>query len=238
MDQSTQQEIPYHLYQCLSSLKNRNGFCTQFDAMIALVISSALESGFIGEWNVGDNLNEFALSFNYSFDRSALIKNSKLPYKIQFEEGIDEIRIIFSYTLSRKMQIILEIIRSADLIIIIARHRNEISSIKSTKSAAFSVSRYIIRTRIPEECFASSFQNLKEFSIKIKNQIFLPLRDEIYSCLDCKMCYPSLLGIPDDILILIFEKYLKTKDICSLSLCCKQLHQISSPYLNNKSKIE
>lgn len=237
LDQSTSTEIPYHLHSCLSSLKDRRGFCTQFNAMLSLVISTALECGFIGDWNRGESLSQYVMNWSYSFDRNILIDLSNIP-KDLVDDGVDEVQIRLSYTLSRRFLIRLDILKSADLIIIVARHCNENSTIKSTKSVAISVSRYVIRNRLSEDCYASSFQNLKELSIKLKNEIFLPLRDEIYTFLDCKMLYPSLLGIPDDILLLIFKRYLKTKDICSLSLCCRSLHKISSPYLRNKSKIE
>lgn len=240
IDQSTLEEIPLHLSSCLCCFLNKNGLCTQIDAMTAILISLAHECGFVGDWlSQKFDVRSYALSWSSSFDRRLLLDSSNLPKGLKFNENDeDSFGIPFFYSISPQQMITVNCVKSSDLLIVVAHHQFNETSVKVTKSLAIPISRYVVRPRIPKDSFATNFRHLRELSIKLKNQIFLPLRDEIQLRLSGDHLYPSLLGIPDEILLLIIRRYLKANDINSLSLCCKRLNKISSPYLNNKSKVE
>lgn len=84
------------------------------------------------------------------------------------------------------------------------------------------ISKYIplpINIQYPEK----SFRNLKDLSIQLKNEIFLPIRNTMLSISECNFPYSSLLGVPIECLQIIM-KYLNRNSKIALSRTCKQLN--------------
>jgi hypothetical protein len=69
------------------------------------------------------------------------------------------------------------------------------------KSLYLPVSRYV--PLLKKQNKPACFRNLRELSIKLKNQIFLPIRDGILMTFNCFV--PSLQGIPTEIFDMILS---------------------------------
>lgn len=208
--------------------------------MTAIVISLAHECGFVGDWYAQEfDVRNYALTWSNSFDRRLLSDSAKVGNGLKFyNDDEDHFKLLFFHSVAQQQSIAVDLVNSGDLLIIIAHQQFDETSVKVTKSLAIPMSRHVIRPKISSDNFSTNFRLLNELSVKLKNQILIPLRDEIMQRTDVDRLYPSLMGIPDEILLVIIRRYLKTKDISSLSLCCKRMHKISSPYMNNKSKVE
>lgn len=192
---------------------------TQIELMNALLIASGLETGFIGDWCCGEDikdvLNAYALNKFYSFDRRLLLDFAKMPTQPDDSHNIFR----FKFSLEPEREILVHSIDSGDLLLLTA-HLIDNSVITSTRNITMPVSRYIVRKRPSLQDLPGNFRNLREFSIKLKNELFLPLRNEIFDFL-------SLQGMFN---ILMFEirKYLKQKDLQALSCTCKTIRDALS----------
>lgn len=188
--------------------------------MNALVITTGLETGFIGAWclsdEMGDVLNAYALNGCYSFDRRLLVDFAIMPanndeYNKTFK---------FKFSLNPRRGILVHSNDCGDLLLLTA-HFIEESVITSTRTVPLSISRYIVLKRPNLKELPKNFRNLREFSIKLKNELFLPFRNEILN--ESHNVYPSLQGLPVDILKHDICKYLKSKDVLALSRTCKTI---------------
>lgn len=212
---------------------------TKFEVTQALICALGLEVGFIGDWCFCDGLveNAYNLSWSSFIDRRLLEDFTVLKPKQDNDDDTHEI-LNFKFSLAPQNQISMYCLESGDLMILSAAHSSFSgeSVMNSTRSLALPMNRYIVTKKLNFSNLPASFRNIRELSVKVKNELFLPLRNDIFSESACKLPYPSLQGIPDECLSLIFC-YLKSKDVVSLSLTCKNLHEISAPYLlRNKSK--
>lgn len=208
-------------------------FPTQNDVMNGIVVAIALEVGFLGDWCFSDGdaemeMSAYQLQSYYSFDRRLLEDYARYPQQSNSHKSFK-----FKFSLHPKTEILVNTIDAGDLLLI-AAHLIDNSVTVSTYSIALPISRYIIYRKLNSN-LPSNFRNLRELSIKVKNQVFLPLRNNILNSLN--FSHPSLIGIRmiDDLLS-IFE-YLKPKDVAALARTCKCLHSLASSYLaRNKLK--
>lgn len=220
LDQSTLHRIPNHVEKLILGFGERSP--TKIDLMNAFVIASGLETGFIGDWccdaNIEATLSAYQINWSYMYDRRLL-----MDFAIMKPESQPE-TFKFKFILKPEIEILVHCFESGDLMVISARLVDN-SVINSTKTLAIPLSRYIIRHKFDFKNLP--FRNLQELSINLKNEIFLPLRNNIFQETKSEWLglYPSLHGINFDLHRLII-RYLNKKDIASLSATCKMFNQI------------
>lgn len=228
LDQSTLQIIPCHLRKLILSLGRRP---TQNDVMNALVMCAAMETGFIGDWCFNDDtdadevLRGYARNWSFSFDRRMIRDFARMP---TYDDSITHKTFKLKFSLWPDNDIHVHSLDSGDFILVMARNADN-SVMSSTKSIALPVSRYVISKNINLSNLPVSFRNLRELSMRLKNEIFLPLRNNILGSTP----NPSLQGIDLDVIL----PYLKRKDVVSLASTCKSISAFCVPYITrNKSK--
>lgn len=228
ISQSTIQHLPTHVQKLLKSL---NRSASKFEVFQALIIAIGCEVAFIGDWCYCDGIqNAYNVSWTNLLDRR-LLQNFTI-------HNSDEI-LKFKFIFAPQTEITLFLIEAGDLMIISAVPKTSDNSIISTRSLAFSFSRYLVTKSLNFSCLPANFRNLNEFSNKLKNEMFLPIRNDIYSDTNCKFSYPSLHGIPEDCVLMILRYLKQKKDIKSVALTCKSLKETAIPFLlRNKSKTD
>jgi hypothetical protein len=206
---------------------------TKCQVIQALVVALNLECGFIGDWCFCDGIeNAYNISWTSLTDRRIMKNFAILRTTAQDDDAAQILK--FKFALAPQNEISLICLESGDLIIMTAiRSSLDGNSVNSTRSLAIVTSRYFVTKKLNSSNVSASFRNLRELSIKVKNELFLPLRNDIFCESSCKSLYPSLNGLPEDCLLLIF-RYLKSKDIVNLSLSCKNIRETSVPYLKKK----
>lgn len=202
--------------------------------MNALVICCALETGFVGDWcfneddDVENVLSTYAQNWSYSFDRQQILDFAKMPTTDFF---LPHQSFKLKFSLEPDNEINVHSLDSGDILLLSA-HLIDSSVMSSAQSIALPVSRYIISKTINTSKLSISFRNLGELSIKLKNEIFLPLRNNIFG----DKCNPSLQGVLGSREEMILQ-FLKRKDIINLSMTCKLIRARTVPYLmRNKLK--
>lgn len=228
LDQSTLLQIPSHLKKLINDLRSKSP--TQFDVMNTAIVACALETGFIGDWccceDVDGALKGYMLNWSYSFDRRFIIDFAKMSPTLPFR---------FRFSLKHDAEIIVQSLDLGDSILITV-YLIDNYVMTPARSLTLPMSRYVVNKKLNLKNLPGNFRNLRELSIKLKNEIFLPHRNDIYCVSSCKVPYPSLPGLPETLLLMLF-RYLKPKDIASLSTTCKSIRDISVPFLlRNKSK--
>ena len=232
IDVATLHQIPLHLTKFIRTIGK---IPTQEELLKSLLLSLALECGFIGEWCCEDDedLKKYNLSWNYSFDRQLLVDFATFPQNNDDDHQL----LMLKFGFRPQIKIVVHCLGSGDLLLVSAYNfeMSEDSSMTSTVSSALLISRYIPNRRLNKENLPSNFRNLNELSINVKNQIFLPLRNNIYTQSPYKSVYPSLNGIPEEALLKIFS-YIKLKDVVALSCCSKAINLACLSFFRNKSK--
>lgn len=236
IDQSTLYQIPNHL-RALISRKFGTKPPTQIDLMNALVIAVGLETGFIGDWccgeDVEDVLKSYQLKWCYSFDRQLLVDFAQNAPDSGNDEPIKTFK--FKFSLRPENEILVHSVEGGDMLLLSSRCIDN-STVTSTRSLALPISRYIVHKKPNLANLPADFRNLRELSIKIKNEIFLPMRNNICYESSSNGPNPSLSGMPGPVLWMLF-RYMTRKDVVSLSTTCKSLHSHAIEHLlRNKSK--
>lgn len=204
----------------------------KIDLINGLVVAVAIECGFVGDWCCCGDFKTYALNWSYSFCRQLLMDSASYPPGPE-NEGPQISK--FSFSLDPQSVITVHSLESGDYLILTAILNGGASAMTSVKTVAFSMSRFVINNKLNSRNLPANFRNLRELSILLKDKIFLPLRNEIYRQSSCEFPYPSLDGCPAEILLKI-TRYLKPKDIASLSAVCKSVNEKTVPYLRNKSR--
>jgi hypothetical protein len=197
--------------------------------MYTLVVASGLETGFVGDWccngDTEDILRAYETSWSYSFDRRLVLDFAQMP-----PTDLNELHIIFKFKFTLSLDdVTVHCFVSDDLITLVAQLTGK-SVITSARSLALPVSRYVISHKMNLNNLPANFRNLRELAIKLKNEIFLPLRNEIFSVSTCKSPYPSFHGLPADVIMMILP-HLKLKDVASVALVCHDLKAAVDPFL-------
>lgn len=193
------------------------------------------ETGFIGDWII-DDLTHLSFNWCYAFDKR-IFDYFTLPNNFTSDTAAP---IKFKFCLDPERKIVLNLIESGDLAILTVyeEFRNLESSHQNctlnSRSLAIPLSRYIPFKNLGRDNIAASFRNLKELSIKIKENLFLPLRNEIYQ-VNALSPTPSINGLPECILFKIF-KYLKRKDVLNLKCISRSQYHVYKAFVHNKKR--
>jgi hypothetical protein len=83
-------------------------------------------------------------------------------------------------------------------------------------------SKYVVNPK--SSCIPAKFRNLKDLSLKFKNNLSHPARSVILT--KEGILNASLLGVPDEVKIKLL-KYLKVSDFLKVSMVCRDLYNIS-----------
>jgi hypothetical protein len=192
------------------------------------VIGISLESGFIGDWCYCDGIqNAYNISWTSFIDtrllRNFSIYNPENSLQFKFILTNDQLKIHFIET---------------DSLVVLSAVYSSSDNISSTSSIALPLNRFIVTKNFNSANLPANFRNLKELDLKIKNQIFIPIRNQIFSQSQIKCSYPSLHGLPQELVEFVF-RYLKKKYIANTALTCKFLKEVAFSYLiRNKSKTD
>lgn len=234
IDQSSSLAIPNYLIKLLKSFRNPS----KFQIMELLVLSCAIETGFLCEGDgYGCFINKpaaYNVSWSNFTDRRIFDDFTNCKLLLQ-NDDIETIKLKFCLEESNS-EISLSCFESGDLIVSsVNRLVPRGYPVASTRSVALSMNRYIVTKKLNASS-PSSFRNLRELSVKVKEKLFLPIRDEIFTHSSCTLLYPALSGISDDCLLLMLE-FLTLKDVIRLSSTCKSIRKIAYPFLlRNKFK--
>lgn len=99
-------------------------------------------------------------------------------------------------------------------------------------SLYLSASRYV--PNVNKKNLASSFRDLADFSVELKNKLYGPIRNEILASRG--QVYPGLMGLPDGLLDGVL-KYLSKKDVRNLASTCSILHRETKSYKERHKRI-
>lgn len=182
----------------------------------SLILSIGLECGFSG---FADATFDYRFNSNFAFDKYILENFAYLPNAYKSRSQIQKFTLKFINLPS--WEILLVVMESGDFVLITASNFNGNCSNMDGYSLTLPLSRYV--PLVYPEKIEKSFRNLKELSIRVKNCIFLPLRNEIYSKIGC--LNPCLASLPEFVLKEIL-KYLSKRDIRSFSSVCRRFQEI------------
>lgn len=230
LDQSTLHIIPCQLRKLLVSLGPHP---TQIEAMNAIVICAALEAGFIGDWCFDDDdelteaLKNYALSWYYSFDRRLVMDFAKMPPVARASQH-QSFKLTFANEPILKIHV--HCLDGGELLLVSA-NRIENSVMSSTYSIALPVSRYVVSKTLNFSNLPSSFRNINELSISLKNDIFLPIRNSLIGP-RLRPALGSILRIDCHMIL----RYLKKSDLAALAVTCKEMYALFRPYMIRKIK--
>lgn len=197
----------------------------QFDILLIVLYCVSLETGFIlwGHQIVEKDQQIFRPRYP-TFDQRVLsVFSSIVP--INFYN-----RTSRSYRLDLNLQglkhrCVLTGIRSGDLLCTTfsVPERTDIPG----RSISLPVARYVPLVNLQK--LNLSCQNLKELSTKLKTNIFLPIRDAF--CIDANIImYPSMNGLPDEVVAMLLLKYLDKKSVLQLAASCSRLRTLVLVY--------
>jgi F-box domain len=138
-----------------------------------------------------------------------------------------------NFTKDDDKQIEIIMVETGDLLLI-SCYFLSFKSVVTTHSLVLPMSRYL-PYRIITKPVSKFFKNYSELSYKLKEFLFVPVRNEIFSSYwplpTSEM--PYLLGLPDVILCKIFKKLSKS-DAQKFKLVSRRIYQIYLKYVKNK----
>lgn len=175
---------------------------TKFSLFCGLLISVGLECGFSSSFN-----GLYRLNSNFGFDKFILNNFADVPSTYNCQNVAQKFE--FKFVNDCDQQIVVVLMECGDIILITAYRNGSNRSNLNGYNLAIPLSRYV--PLVYREKVEKSFRNLKELSIKLKNLIFLPLRNEIYDKIGC--ANPSLRGLPQEVLTLIIKGIVTVDDL-------------------------
>lgn len=218
LEDGTFNKLPDHIHQAFELLRNNRP--SKMHILRALVYIVSLESGFhtvdstepfnnkSGCFNIANVKKNINFVSDISQDETVLIKLALT------DSDTDN-----SYKLlTREM---------GDGLCITFSYGNH-----SGKSAYFSASRFVLRAALkdPPKCF----NNLKELSFKLKENIFTPVRN--YFLQSNNESFPSLIGLPSEVVWMIFNK-INRVSLQNLSRTCMQMNNEIKSFKNSRSNV-
>ncbi|XP_053689800.1 protein nutcracker [Sabethes cyaneus] len=227
VEDSTKSQLSFYLdrllqrfiHQCPDKLE-----ISQFDILLMAMYCISLETGFIpwGHRVVEEDQQTFRARYP-SFDRRVLFTFSTLVPSNFYNRTSRSYRLNL-YLQGSEHQCVLVGIRSGDFLCTTFSVPKRIDV--SGRSILLPVARYVPVVNLPK--LNLSCQNLKELSAKLKNNIFLPIRDEL--CIDAKIImYPSLNGLPDEVVAILLQ-YLDKKAALRVAASCSRLRTLALHY--------
>lgn len=199
LDMSTIHQIPFHLQRILS---DRNLSC--IDVLNALSYYVGLECGFIKSQL---DASSYSYTWYYSFDK-------RVFEDLQYEHF--ERKMSLKFVMNQSHEIVLECLDLGDIAMITAYEKSD-KKVAHCHSIALPVSRFMPFKKLLRP-LPSSFRNLKELSDLLKNEIFHPLRNEIYD--RCSNTAPYLNKMPQQFLFAVY-RHLDVNSKKNLSRTCK-----------------
>lgn len=207
IEDSTKDEVPTHLATLLKILEPRRP--SRADILAIVVYAHALESGFYpsGIVQAGPRIETcWSYSFNTQFVQTF---SSVLPDHYHgYDLGSYEFQLeLFSHS----RQFCLLLARETDDRLCI----NFITEQRAHSVIVLPVSRYITRQSLqsPAKCL----QNVKELSMRLRGELFLPMRNAVLAAETS--LYPGLLGLPVELQRIIFD-YLDLQSLQQLAITC------------------
>lgn len=216
IEDSTLNEIPVHLEKILKNVITQTK-PSQSDLLFSVLYGIALEVGFIcDEKNLTSTNVVIHHNWSFTFNNELTEKYSQLPTNwCQFDGLINTIQLTMPNI--NKESYNMMSLKSGDFIIVtLVPPQN---SQRPKNSVCLSISRYVPLQNYKE--ISRCFRNLKELTIKVKNELFLPLRNDIYLTAQC--LNPSLLGVPQEVLYCIL-RYLNQSNKAHLARTCKTIY--------------
>uniref|UniRef100_A0A8D7ZVD5 Protein nutcracker n=1 Tax=Culex pipiens TaxID=7175 RepID=A0A8D7ZVD5_CULPI len=196
---------------------------TTFDVLFTIAYCVGLEAGYVP---VGHKLtSNQPLSRYASFDRRILTIFSTIIPSNFYNRESRSYRLDFTLNSDDQQRCSLVGIKSGDFLCLTFTILNRTDL--PGRSLFLPVSRFVPLLnfhKLPLSC-----QNLLELSHKLKNGLFTPVRDDLCQDADAAL-YPSLYGLPDEVLALLVRTYLGRKDRARLGATCGRLRELVKMY--------
>ncbi|XP_058464670.1 uncharacterized protein LOC131438579 [Malaya genurostris] len=227
VEDSTKSELSKYLFRLLQRFIRQYQHeleINQFDLLLMTIYCISLEVGFI-PWGHRLEENGKLLQSRYpSYDYRIVSLFSTIVPTNFYNRTSRSYRLNF-YLQGSTQKCILVGIKSGDFLCL-TFNVPSLANI-SGKSVLLPVARYVPLINFHK--LNLSCQNLKELSHKLKNCIFVPIRDAV--CLDTKITmYPSLNGLPDEVVAMLFVKYLDKKATLRMANSCSRLRTLAFAY--------
>lgn len=223
IEDSTRDEVPSHLVTLFKALEPRRP--SRADILAILVYAHALESGFYpsGAVQIGPRIETcWSYSFNTQFVKTF---SSVLPDIYHgYDMGSYDFRLeLFSHS----RQFCLLLARETDDRLCI----NFITEQRAHSVVVLPISRYIKRQSLqsPAKCL----QNVKELSMRLRGELFLPMRNAVLA-VETSL-YPGLLGLPGELQQTIMA-YLDSKALQQLAITCVSMCNQVFAFKNVRSR--
>jgi hypothetical protein len=231
LDLATLDKIPDQLYNILSNEVASCQNYTQFSVLNALALYCAYESSLIGDWSEID-LSNYTLSWCSAFNQR-ILGHCTFPKDICINTSL--LQLTFKFTLEQSRKIILNSLESGDVAIFSIYELKDLDKTHfvSSKSIAIPISRYVPFKKLCDH-MPNSFRNLKELSNLLKENLFIPIRNQMYEECAVLSC-PWINGLPDCVLVKIL-KYLNKKDLHSLKCTCRKQYDLCKAFASNKKR--
>ncbi|CAG9799435.1 unnamed protein product [Chironomus riparius] len=229
LDLATLDKIPDQLYNILRVASTQN--YTQFTLLNCIVLYSAYESSLIGDWCQID-LSNYTLSWCSAFNQR-ILEHCTFPKDICINNNL--LQLTFKFTLEQSRKIVLNSLESGDFALLSIYELKDLDKTHfvQSKSITLPISRYVPFKKLCDHV-PNSFRNLKELSVLLKENLFIPIRNQMYD--DCAvLSCPWLNGLPDCVLVKIL-KYLNKKDLHSLKCTCRKQYDLCKAFASNKKR--
>jgi hypothetical protein len=191
-----------HLLQSRYSLR---------DVMLPLAYYVALECGFISK---RIDQNDFKDEYTWYYANSSQVLKHLYQDNNDYDLSDD---LELKFVMDPASVIVVKCHEISGDFALIAAYQKSSSKIHCCENVILSFARFMPFKKLVHP-IPSSFRHLKELSIMLKENIFLPLRNEIYR--KNQKISPYLNGMPDHILAKIYS-FLNHRDRCRLRNSCK-----------------
>ncbi len=205
LEDGTFSALPTHIHQAFKSLQNKRP--NKMHILRVLVYIVSLESGF----HTVDRTEPFDYKSG-CFNIENVKKNIRFINEISQEETVLIKLSLTESTTDNNYKLLTREI--GDALCITLSNGNQ-----PGKSIYLSASRYVLNATLKEP--AKCFNNLKELSFKLKELIFTPIRNR--SLESNTESFPSLIGLPSEVVWMIFKKSNK-ESLQNLSKTCMQMN--------------
>lgn len=211
IEDSTRDEVPTHLATIFKILEPQRS--SRADILAILVYAHALESGFYPSGTTVQAGPQIETCWSYSFNNQFVRTfSSVLPDHYHgYELGSYEFRL---ESFSHSRQFCLLLARETDDRLCI----NFITERRAHAVIVLPISRYITRHSLqsPAKCL----QNVKELGMRLRGELFLPMRNAVLSTE--MRHYPGLLGLPEELQRMIIS-YLDSQSLQQLAITCMSM---------------
>ncbi|XP_055625617.1 uncharacterized protein LOC129768175 [Toxorhynchites rutilus septentrionalis] len=221
VEDSTKSQLSKYLARLLQHFTQRYQHeveISSFDLLFMVIYCLALETGFIPEGHV---LEDAQGVLRPGFDRrlmhifSAIVPSNlydrvNRSYRLDvYLPGIEDNCALVGIKSGDFLCLTFTILQRSDML---------------SQSILLPVSRYI--PIINFQKLNISCQNLKDLSCRVKNNIFIPIRDALCQASSPSL-YPSLIELPDEVLVILLVKYLDRRSIMRLGASCSRLKMLT-----------